>query len=77
MINDDAAKRILSANLSRLLDERGMSQQQLADATGENKMTISRIVRGIHVPGLGLASRIAEALGIHIDDLLRNRRAAV
>jgi transcriptional regulator with XRE-family HTH domain len=69
-VTDQAAKSRVAENVSRLLEERKMSQQALANATGENKMMISRVVRGEHVPGIGLISRIAEAFGVSIDALL-------
>lgn len=69
-VTDQAAKSRVAENVARLLVERGMSQQGLANATGENKMMISRVVRGEHVPGIGLISRIAEAFGVSVDALL-------
>lgn len=80
MITDDQAKALVSANITRLLAARGWKQRDLAEATGENDMTISRIVRGSNVPGVGLISRIADALNVSVDELLsrkkQNRRNA-
>jgi transcriptional regulator with XRE-family HTH domain len=70
VITDLDAKNRIAENVARLLAERGMSQQKLADETGENKMMISRVVNKKHVPGIGLISRIAEAFGISIEELL-------
>lgn len=72
-VTDQAAKSRVAENVARLLAEHGMSQQALANKTGENKMMISRVVRGEHDPGIGLISRIAEAFGMSIDELLSDQ----
>ena len=71
VLNDEQVKVAVSENIARLLVERGMTQQQLADSTKENKMTISHLIHGRHVPGLGLISRIADVLHVSVDDLLK------
>jgi transcriptional regulator with XRE-family HTH domain len=74
VITDDDAKHIVANNVARLIAEKGWSQQKLADATGENKMMISRVVRAEHCPGVGLMARIAEALEVTVDELLSPAR---
>ncbi len=70
MITDKQTKSYLAENVSDLLDSRGWTQKQLADATGENQMMISRIVRGEHIPAASVLARIAEALDTTMDKLL-------
>lgn len=70
VVTDAEAKRNIAANVSRLLGVRGWSQKQLASATGETNMIISRIVRGVHVPNAATLARIAEALDTSTDILL-------
>lgn len=60
----------LAANVSRLLVARGMSARQLAARTGESPMTISRVCRGITLPSVAVAMRIAEAFDVSIDRLV-------
>jgi transcriptional regulator with XRE-family HTH domain len=71
VLTDTEAKTIIGENVSRFLAARGWSQAKLAVETKENEMTISRVVRGKNVPGAGLLSRIAEALNVSTEDLLR------
>jgi len=69
VITDDQARKNVAANVKRLLDEKGMSQSDLARATGETFMTISRVVRAQNVASYAVVCRIAEALGVKSDDL--------
>ena len=71
VITDREATATLSANVRRLLAARGMSMRDLAAATGETPMQISRIARGHHVPNFGTVARIAECFDVSIDALLR------
>lgn len=70
-VDDETTKAVLAENLQGLLSALGWSQQDLADACGEDKMTISRILRGKHMPGLGVVTRISSAVGVSVDDLLK------
>lgn len=69
MLTDEQVKVNVAANLRRLLADRGLSQRQLAVLTGDNEMTISNACRGVHVPGAGIITRIAEALDVSTDRL--------
>jgi len=70
VIDDQRTKRNIASNVARLLEDRGWTQTQLADATGENQPRISQIVHGVHMPGAGLLARIAEAFDVSIDRLV-------
>jgi transcriptional regulator with XRE-family HTH domain len=74
VITDTEAKYIVAENVARLIAQRGWSQKKLADACGENKMMISRVVRAEHCPSVGLIARIAEALDVTLDELLTASR---
>ena len=56
-------------NLARLRKARGLTQQQLADATSVNQATISKIEKGRGNPTLDLIERIAAVLHIHPSEL--------
>lgn len=71
MLTDAEAKSFLAANLVRLLRNRGISQNALAQLAGETPMRISTICRGTHIPDVACVARIAEALDVSIDALLR------
>ena len=85
MITNDEAKARIGAHVSRFMVDRKMSQATLSRVTEESEMTISRVVRGKHVPNSPLLHRLAEALQVSTDELLapvvevprkRNRRTA-
>lgn len=81
MITDAQAKKNIAANVSRLLDEKQLSQTELAKQTKESRMTIWRLCSGLHVPSAALLARIAEVLGTNLDALMsqppkNNRRTA-
>ena len=69
MIKDDQAREYIAQNLCRILSERGLTQVQLAEMTGDTEMTISRVCRGKCTPGVGIIARIAEALDVSMDRL--------
>ncbi len=70
VISDDEAKRNLAENVRRLLDSRGMTQTQLAEAAHETQATISRIANGLQLAGGGILIRLAEAFDVSVDRLL-------
>jgi transcriptional regulator with XRE-family HTH domain len=76
VLDDNQAKLNIAANLSRLLDERGMTRYRLAQLTGENQSTLHDIIHGARLPKIGILARIAEALEVTIDDLVRVRSEA-
>jgi transcriptional regulator with XRE-family HTH domain len=55
--------------MSRLREERGLSQSQLAEMVGANQATISKIERGLGNPTLTMIRRIAKALDCQPPDL--------
>jgi len=70
VLTDQQIKSHMAANLRRMLDSRGWSQSELHRRSGVNNMTISEVIRGETVPGIGVASRIADALDVTIDKLI-------
>lgn len=70
MLTDEEIKLNIAANSQRLLAARDWSQKELAEAANVPQMTVSVIVRGSHMPGVGILSRIAEALDVTIDRLI-------
>jgi transcriptional regulator with XRE-family HTH domain len=70
VISDAEAKQNLAENVRRLLESRGMTQSQLAEAAHETQATISRIVNGLQLAGGGILIRLAEAFDVSVDRLL-------
>ena len=56
--------------MKRYREVSGKSMSQLARAINTYPATIERIENEKNMPGVGLLTRIAEALGVKIDDLL-------
>jgi transcriptional regulator with XRE-family HTH domain len=52
------------AQLRRRRDEKGLTQQELAEATGIHANTIARLERGVHEPAWPLVLALAKALGV-------------
>jgi transcriptional regulator with XRE-family HTH domain len=60
----------LAANVKRLRNERGWSQEALADAAGLDRTYISGIERMVRNPTIIVVERVAVALGCPMGDLL-------
>src|SRR4051812_29038399 len=61
--------------LTRIREERGLSQQALADASGVNKATINQIERGRRSPNLETLEKLAGALGVEMADFFPKAQA--
>lgn len=70
VLSDDDAKRWIAANLRAAMELRGMSQAQLAAATGSTRMRISHYLAGARIPSAAVLARMAEALEVTADQLL-------
>ncbi len=53
---------------------KGLTQQQLADALGVNRVSIARIEAGTQSPSMTTALRIAEVLGESVETLFGGDR---
>lgn len=70
MISDDDAKRRVCENLCRIMDEKQISQAELARLTGEHDSRIARYRLGKSIPSLAVAARLCTALDSKVSDLL-------
>jgi transcriptional regulator with XRE-family HTH domain len=70
VLTDEEIKLNIAANSQRLLVIKRWSQKDLAEMAGVPPMTVSVLVRGEHMPGVGILSRVAEALDVTIDRLI-------
>ncbi len=62
----------LIANLRRLRERRGLTQAQVADAAGLHRVYVRQLESGGRTnPSLDALDRLADALGVHVSDLLR------
>jgi transcriptional regulator with XRE-family HTH domain len=58
-------------NLARARQSAGLSQEALADKAGMHRNEISLLERGEREPKIGTVARLAKALGIDANDLLK------
>ena len=66
----DETAQHLASNLRRMRETRGWSQQQLADNSGVPRPTIANLESGDGNPTLSVMLRLAQALGISIEQLI-------
>ncbi len=71
MLTDEQTKECLARNVLSRITELGWTQSRLADESGENNMMISRICNKTHLASARVVRRIAEAMGVSTDYLLR------
>lgn len=71
MFNEEEdQRRRFGYRLRKMTRLKGMTQDELAKQTGISKNMLSMYMRGLSVPTLFKASKIAEVLGCTIEDLL-------
>jgi transcriptional regulator with XRE-family HTH domain len=70
-MTDTRIRKLLAANMRRAMVSRGWTQTELSDASGEPAMNISRILNEKNTPKVGTVQRLAQALGVGVDDLLQ------
>ncbi|MEL6279738.1 MAG: helix-turn-helix transcriptional regulator [Pseudomonadota bacterium] len=63
-------KRLLGANLKRLRTEAGLSQEELALATGVHRTYVSGVERGLRNPTVTIVAKLAEGVGAEPSALL-------
>ena len=56
-------------NIKDILDEKGMSQRELADKVGITEVSLSRYINGNRVPKAPIALNIARVLGVDVNEL--------
>ncbi|MCM8900524.1 helix-turn-helix transcriptional regulator [Caldicoprobacter algeriensis] len=61
---------IFIKRLQELLDEKDMTQRELAERIGVTEVTISRYINGERKPRIDIIGKIAEVFGVSIDYLL-------
>ena len=62
---------MLSENLKKAREERGMTQREVADAVGVTQTAINYFEQGIKVPGLPTMITLAKTLEKTIDELVK------
>lgn len=66
----DQMSSILAANLKRLREARGLTQQKLADVSGVPRPTLAHLESGAANPTLGVMLKVALALHASVEELI-------
>lgn len=61
---------MIGATIKRLRLERGLTQEQLADAARISQPTLSQYENDVTTPNLRNAKRLASALGVSLESLI-------
>jgi len=62
---------LLAWNMRRLRVMRDMSQERLGNDAGVDRTYVSRLERRLENPTLSILDKLADTLGVHISELLR------
>ena len=73
----DAIAARLARNLQQLREARGLTQQQMAKLAGMPRATWTHLESGEANPTLGVLYRAAQALGVSLEELIAEPRAAL
>ena len=65
----NAESNLIAKRLRQLRKERGLSQEELADAVGTTRQTITSIEVGKYTASLTLAYKIARFFGLTIEEV--------
>ena len=67
----------VGANIQKQIDDRGITQQGLADALGISKQVMNKIIKGSKAINVNELAKIASVLGTTTDELLSIESAPV
>jgi len=63
----ELARRLLIDCVKQYADRKGVTQDQIAEATGLRRQNVNRVLSGRYSPTLDTFLKIAGALGLHLD----------
>ena len=69
-MTDERQKRIISKNLTRLLDDRNLSQIEVAEALKVPPQTMNSWVKGVTIPRMGKIQALADYFGVNKSDII-------
>lgn len=61
----------IDLNLRKLREKENISQVELAGKVGVTQEFISFVEKGYRLPGIEVAKRLADALNVSVDDLIK------
>ena len=69
-MDKDRLEMEVGERIRRIMDKRGMNEEELSESTGISQTMISRYILGKNIPGLHAADKISRALRCTVNDLL-------
>lgn len=69
MVEREILKKTIASNVTRIREDRGWSQDQLAKAIGVSRVQINRVEMARALPGSDLLYSLADVLGVSTDTL--------
>ena len=66
----DRAKGVIAGQLRALRQERGLSQEELADQAGCHRTYVGMLERSLGNPSLAVLASLADALGVALGELV-------
>lgn len=66
----DSTSSLLAMNVKRLRERRGLTQQELSEASGIPRPTIANLESGTANPTLAVVLRVASALAVTVEELV-------
>lgn len=67
-------RKLVGRNFARIRQERGLTQEQVAERSGFSQQYLSGLEQGSRNPTIVTVFEIAQALGVDYLELLENRR---
>lgn len=64
-------REVFARNLRRLRNDRGLSQETLADQAGVNRTYVSDLERGVYSATIDMVDKLGTELGVEAAELLR------
>ena len=71
-MTDEKQKLLFSSNLSRLIEERNLTQAEIAEYIGVSPQTFNTWVKGIAFPRMGKVQKIADFFNVPKSYLIEN-----
>lgn len=70
--NDQQILAKFGSHVAGIRASKSITQEQLAEKTGLNRMTIAFVESGRRWPRIGTLNRLAKGLGVRIEDLFKD-----
>ena len=71
MINTDVTSTIIGRNIRNSIKGKHITQKQIANMADITECSLSRIIDGIQIPRLDTALRLANAVGVSLEDFVK------